>query len=307
MDKALLSLLERRNVIATTTVGTLRVIRAFSDTTERVCKLNNLNNVQDIINYHERNGSFADCKFISPAEESQLETVVDYGKSKGIVAKTTESEQINNIPKEETLEEDLNQTKTIAAPKADEPDIEKELDNIFSKYVSYRLTQTNGVYKIKLKTFVFYACIVPVKHEIINEIFHSNKVYIPQLNKVAAEDIGDNPILLLGLDFGTQVMFVWEDNFVRPFIFGDTSKSLYVSSQMIVSGQSSSSIEKLAGRNGETVYAFRFSLLPEYLLSLPKEDEKVLNSDNDKAELDGKIDNENTIVDKEEKIVVKPT
>ena len=102
-------------------------------------------------------------------------------------------------------------------------------------------------------------------------------------------------------------MFAWEDNFVRPLIFGGTSKSLYVSSQMIVSGQSSSSIEKLTGRNGETVYAFRSTLLPEYLLSLPKEDEKVLNSDNDKTELDGKIDNENTIVDKEEKIVVKPT
>ena len=299
-------MLEKRNVIASTTVDTLRVIGAFSETTVRVCKLNKLSNVLDIISYYASKQSFADCKFMSDDEEERLKEIVEYGREKGIVAKTTESDQNNIIPIEEKPKEEINQTKAIETPKADDPNIEKELNNIFNKYVSYRLTQTNGVYKIKLKTFNFFACIVPVKHEIINEIFHSNKVYIPQLNKEAAEGIGDNPILLLGLDFGSQVMFAWEDNFVRPFIFGGTSKSLYVSSQMIVSGQSSSSIEQLSGRNGEMVYAFRSTLLPEYLLSLTKGDAKILNSTNDKTEPDSKIDKDNTTADKEEKIAEKP-
>ena len=301
--EALLSLLDRRNVIASTTVDTLRVIRVFSETTVRVCKLNKLSDVLDIISYYASKKTFAECKYISNDVADQLEIIVEYAREKGIVANTTES----NIPKEEEPKEDINQTNTIETYNAEEDNIKKTLGFVFEKYVSYRLTQTNGIYKIKFKTFTFYACIVPVKHEIIDKIFYSNKVYVPLLKKETTESIGANPILLLGLDFNNRVMFAWDDKYVRPFIFGGTSKALYVSSQMIVSGQSSSSVEKITGRNGETVYAFRSTLLPEYLLSLRKNDEKLLNPTNDKTDLDSKKDKDNATIDKEEKTIVKPT
>ena len=183
MNKKLFSLLEKRNVIASTTVDTLRVIGAISENTVRVCKLNKLSNVLDIISYYANKKTFAECKFISNDVEELLKEIVEYGREKGIVAKTTERDQNVIIPKEGKTEEDIKQTNTIDTPTAYEPNIEKTLGIIFEKYVSYRLTQTNGVYKIKLKTYTFYACILPVIHEILNGIFYSYKVYLPVLNK----------------------------------------------------------------------------------------------------------------------------